>query len=110
MRPLFARALPEHEALMQEAGATRYLRKEGWLKLYRTRGRASRDRARARARHRIRSAATTGSTATARSRSSRRWRRQFVNAVHWQGAASVTNPLALTRAYSRASPRSAASC
>src|SRR4029453_11234633 len=36
MRPLFARALPEHEALLAEAGATRYLRKEGWLKLYRS--------------------------------------------------------------------------
>src|SRR6266581_4373668 len=36
MRPLFARALAEHEALLAEAGATRYLRKEGWLKLYRT--------------------------------------------------------------------------
>ena len=36
MRPLFAAALPEHEALMQESGATRYLRKEGWIKVYRT--------------------------------------------------------------------------
>src|SRR5260370_17927605 len=36
MRPLFARALPEHEALLAEAGAERFLRKTGWLKLYRT--------------------------------------------------------------------------
>src|SRR6476659_4518429 len=36
MRPLFARAVSEHEALMSEAGATRYLRKDGWLKLYRS--------------------------------------------------------------------------
>src|SRR5262249_14385212 len=36
MRPLFACALPEHEVLLEEAGATRYLRKEGWLKLYRS--------------------------------------------------------------------------
>src|SRR5262245_2246254 len=36
MRPLFARALPEHEALITEAGAERFLRREGWLKLYRT--------------------------------------------------------------------------
>ena len=36
MRPLFARALAEHEALMLESGATRYLRKEGWLKVYRS--------------------------------------------------------------------------
>src|SRR5688572_15817853 len=36
MRPLYAAALPEHEVLMQESDATRYLRKEGWLKVYRT--------------------------------------------------------------------------
>ena len=35
MRPLFARAVAEHEALLAEAGAGRYLRKDGWLKLYR---------------------------------------------------------------------------
>jgi len=35
MRPLFARALAEHEALLAEAGAERFLRKTGWLKLYR---------------------------------------------------------------------------
>src|SRR6476660_7700848 len=37
MRPLFGRALAEHEALLAESGATRYLRKQGWLKLYRSR-------------------------------------------------------------------------
>src|SRR4029077_15242364 len=37
MRPLFGRALAEHEALLAEAGATRFLRKQGWLKLYRRR-------------------------------------------------------------------------
>ena len=36
MRPLFSRAVSEHEALMAESGATRYLRKDGWLKLYRS--------------------------------------------------------------------------
>src|SRR5712691_585016 len=35
MRPLFARAIAEHEALMAESGAARYLRHTGWLKLYR---------------------------------------------------------------------------
>ena len=34
-RPLFARAVGEHEALMQESGATGLLRKTGWMKLYR---------------------------------------------------------------------------
>src|SRR6516225_9882640 len=36
MRPLFARAVAEHEALAAEAGAERYLIRGGWLKLYRT--------------------------------------------------------------------------
>jgi D-amino-acid dehydrogenase len=36
MRPLFARAVAEHEALLGEAQSTRYLRKTGWLKLYRS--------------------------------------------------------------------------
>ena len=36
MRPLLARAVAEHEALSAEAGAERYLRHTGWLKLYRS--------------------------------------------------------------------------
>src|SRR5215472_7297911 len=36
MRPLFAKAVAEHEALMAESGAARYLRKNGWLKVYRS--------------------------------------------------------------------------
>ena len=35
IRPLFSRAVAEHEVLMAEAGATGYLRKTGWLKIYR---------------------------------------------------------------------------
>ena len=42
MRPLYARAVAEHEALMGDANATRYLRKDGWLKLYRSDGRLPR--------------------------------------------------------------------
>src|SRR4029078_828047 len=35
IRPLFSRAVAEHEVLMAEAGAAHYLRKTGWLKIYR---------------------------------------------------------------------------
>jgi D-lysine oxidase len=35
IRPLFASAVPEHEALLQEAGASQFLRKTGWLKVFR---------------------------------------------------------------------------
>jgi len=37
IRPLFARAVAEHAALMAESGATYFLRKTGWLKVYRSR-------------------------------------------------------------------------
>ena len=36
MRPLFAASIAEHETLMREANAERYLRTNGWLKVYRT--------------------------------------------------------------------------
>ncbi|MFL6799543.1 MAG: NAD(P)/FAD-dependent oxidoreductase [Xanthobacteraceae bacterium] len=98
MRPLFSRALPEHEAFMTEAGAERFLRKEGWLKLYRTQ-------------------AAFAATAPERELAEKyglpfrpldqaqvqalepALSPRFEQAVHWSGAASVTNPLALTRAY-----------
>jgi D-amino-acid dehydrogenase len=35
VRPMFASAIPEHEALLTESGGLRYLRKTGWLKVYR---------------------------------------------------------------------------
>lgn len=36
MRPLFERALAEHEQLVEAAGAQRYLRHTGWLRVYRS--------------------------------------------------------------------------
>jgi D-amino-acid dehydrogenase len=100
MRPLFARALSEHEALLAEADAQRYLRKEGWLKIYRTR---------------------EGLEASARERDLARSLKLplqvldvqgarelepalapvFRHAVLWPEAASITNPLAVTQAYAR---------
>ena len=98
MRPLFAHALPEHEALMLESGATRYLRKEGWLKVYRNKASfeaTARERALAaefglphEALDRDGSLALEPALAP-----------QFVNGIYWKNSASVTNPLALTRAY-----------
>jgi D-amino-acid dehydrogenase len=98
MRPLFARAVSEHEALMAEAGATRYLRKDGWLKLYR--GDASfaatapeREFAdRLGLPHRAVSGEEARVLEPALSP-------VFRHAVHWPEAASVSNPLAVTKAY-----------
>jgi D-amino-acid dehydrogenase len=100
MRPLFARALAEHEALMEESDATRYLRKNGWIKLYRS------DRAFVATEHERELGASFGiplhvldvdgvhalepSIAPV-----------FRHATHWKGAASVSNPLAVTQAYAK---------
>lgn len=98
MRPLFARALAEHEALMAQANATGYLRKHGWLKLYRTE--AAFD-AGARERevaagfdvpHVVLDRAGTVAMEPALGPG-------FQRAVHWPQAANITNPLAVTKAY-----------
>ncbi len=98
MRPLFARAVGEHEALAAEAGAGRYLRHTGWLKLYRT------DRAFAGLARELELAASLGIANVPLEREAARALEPslapvFRHAVHWTGAVSVSNPLALTRGY-----------
>ena len=98
MRPLFSHAISEHEALMAEADATRYLRKEGWLKLYRSES-GFRDTARERevaAKFGLEQRVLDQDAARALEPS---LAPVFHRAVHWPGAASVSNPLAVTRAY-----------
>jgi len=98
MRPLFAHAVSEHEALMAESGAARYLRKDGWLKLYRSDGSFA-------ATKRERDYATElGLIHRALSPEETRALEPslapvFQHAVHWPEAASVSNPLAVTKAY-----------
>ena len=98
MRPLFARAVAEHEALSSEAGSTNYLRHNGWLKLYRT------DSSFAGTRRELELAASFGIASVPLDRGGAlalepSLKPVFRHAVHWTGAVSVTNPLALTRAY-----------
>jgi D-amino-acid dehydrogenase len=98
IRPLFARALAEHEALLGEAGALRYLRRDGWLKLYRS------DAAFAAIRRELDLAAELGITHHSLDTGATRALEPhlapvFRHAVHWPGAASVSNPLAVTKAY-----------
>jgi D-amino-acid dehydrogenase len=97
-RPLFARAVGEHEALMLETGATRLLRKTGWMKLYRS------DAA-------IRALALEFELAkefglpldvlgvAGARKLEPSLKPVFERAVFWPAAASISNPLALTRAY-----------
>lgn len=98
MRPLYARSVAEHEALMAESGATRYLRRDGWIKLYRSDASFN-----ANARERD-FASGLGLQFRALSADETRALEPslapvFSHAVHWPEAASVSNPLAVTRAY-----------
>lgn len=99
-RPLFARAVAEHEALMQEAGALDLLRKTGWMKLYR------RKDALAAMRLEFDLAKEFGLPLDALDADGARalephLRPVFATAVFWPKAASISDPLALTRAYAR---------
>jgi D-amino-acid dehydrogenase len=98
MRPLFARAVAEHEMLASEAGAERYLSRRGWLKLYRS------ERAFAALAPELDLAARLGIANVPLDPDGARALEPalagvFRRAVHWTGAVSVNNPLALTRAY-----------
>src|SRR5262249_12924370 len=98
MRPLFARAVAEHEALLAEAGGERYLRKTGVLQLYRSE---------------CAFGALKGECALAQEfgmplhvldpDGARELEPSlapvFRHAVFWPLAASVANPLAVTKAY-----------
>lgn len=98
MRPLFARAVAEHETLMAEAGAAHYLRKTGWLKVYRSeRAFAALQGEFALAQQfglPLQSLDTAGALALEPSLYP-----VFPRAVFWPQAASVSSPLGVTRAY-----------
>jgi len=98
IRPLFARAVSEHEALMAEAGAAHYLRKTGWLKIYR------RVRSFSALQGEFDLAAQFGLPLQALDAVGAQALEPalnpvFAHAAFWPQAASVSNPLGLTRAY-----------
>jgi D-amino-acid dehydrogenase len=98
IRPLFAQAVAEHETLMAESGATQFLRKTGWLKVYRS------ERSFKALQGEFELAAQFGlplqalDTAAAQALEPS-LKPVFAHAVFWPQAASVSNPLGLTRAY-----------
>ncbi|MGB6465972.1 MAG: FAD-dependent oxidoreductase [Xanthobacteraceae bacterium] len=98
MRPLFAQAVTEHDVLASEAGAEKYFRCTGWLKLYRG------ERSFAGVRRELDLAKDLGIANVAMDGEAARvlepsLRPVFRHAVHWTGAVSISNPLAVTRAY-----------
>ena len=98
MRPLFAASVAEHEKLMREAGAERYLRTNGWLKIYRTTGAFNDAKtdldAIAAAGIAFEPLDTAGAMALEPGLSP-----VFERGIYWLEAASVNNPLEVTRAY-----------
>jgi D-amino-acid dehydrogenase len=98
MRPMFERATSEHEALMEESNARRYLRHTGWLKLYRS-GRSFATTARERAFAAERGLSAQVLDVAAAQALEPSLKPVFRHAVFWEDATSITNPLAVTRAY-----------
>ena len=98
MRPLLARAVSEHDALAAESGAERHFNRRGWLKLYRTRElfEAQKVELDLAARLGIANVPLDREDALALEPS---LNAVFRHAVHWTGAVSANNPLAVTRAY-----------
>jgi D-amino-acid dehydrogenase len=98
MRPLMARAVAEHESLLAEAGATRYLRQTGLLTLYRT------DRGLSHLWTELALAVELGVAIKFFDAAGARALEPdlapvFQAAVHWPEVASVSSPVAVTRAY-----------
>ena len=98
IRPLFSRAVAEHETLLAEAGATKYLRKTGWLKVYRAeksfKSLAPEFDLAAKFGLPLQSLDTAGAIALEPSLTP-----VFGHGVFWPQAASISNPLGVTRAY-----------
>ena len=97
LQPLMARALPEHEALIAESGAQKFLRKTGWLILYRSAAGFAGTKAQLDFAAEMGSAPqvldTDGARALEPSLSP-----VFHRAVYWDDVASLSNPLGLTQA------------
>jgi len=98
MRPLLARALGEHEILLRESGAEQFLRKDGWISIYRnSRGFAALE-------PELELGATLGVKAEKLDPEAARALEPNLNpifrhAILWPDIASVSDPLAVTRAY-----------
>jgi D-amino-acid dehydrogenase len=97
-RPLFAHALGEHEAFMLESGVTGLLRKTGWMKLYRDAGAVRGLELEFELAKEFGLPFELLDTEGAR-KLEPSLNPVFENAVFWPAAASISNPLALTRAY-----------
>jgi len=98
LRPLMSRSVAEHKALLEESGAMKYLRENGWITLYR--GDAAFEAMKpqlefgAQIGVAAQSLDTDGTLALEPSLAP-----VFRHALMWPDVASLSNPLAVTRAY-----------
>lgn len=97
-RPLFARAVAEHDALMLESGATRYLRRNGWIKLYRSEAAFEALRSDLALAREFGVPYEALDTAGAR-KLEPSLNPVFKRALFWPAVTTLSNPLAVTKAY-----------
>ena len=98
LRPLMSRSVAEHEALMAESSALKYLRKTGWMTLYRS------DAAFEAMKPQLEFGATIGVAAQELDTAGALALEPslspvFRHALMWPDVASLSNPLMVTRAY-----------
>ena len=98
MRPLMARSVAEHKTLLDESGALGYLRENGWITLYRT------DALFASMQPQLEFGRSIGVAPEALDTDGTRALEPSLSAVFrhallWPDVASLSNPLAVTRAY-----------
>lgn len=98
MRPLMARSVGEHEELMSEATALRYLRRDGWISLYRD------EQGYAALAHELAVGQELGVPAVPLDADGARALEPslapvFRRAIHWPDIATVSNPRSVVHAY-----------
>jgi D-amino-acid dehydrogenase len=98
MRPLFSRAVAEHEALMADSGAIGYLRKTGWAKIYRSRKSFDAMAPELNLADELDIAYRALDTREMLELEPA-LKPHFERAIYWPEAASLSNPLAVTQAY-----------
>lgn len=96
--PLRAHAVAEHELLLSEAGATRYLRKDGWISIYRDESAFAALEDELDLIRELDVPAVLLDCEGARALEPS-LAPVFARAIHWPSVASVSNPLAVTHAY-----------
>lgn len=98
LNPLLERSAAEYETLMLEADAIRYLRRDGWISLYRRAGAIDALRAELALGEELGVPATLLDAEGARALEPH-LAPVFTSAIHWPSVMTLSNPLAVTQAF-----------